>query len=106
MDSALGLGRSGLVWTDPAKLCIVRDKRLRRAVQKRLVKAETAAITLIGKNTDQFERVAKALLARCSLDHHALAQLFGIAPTSPVHPKTNEDDGDISVRPEPSQRLH
>lgn len=106
MDSALGLGRSGLVWTDPDKLCIMRDKRLRHAVQKRLVKAETAAITLIGKNTDQFERVAKSLLARRSLDHHALAQLFGIAPTSPVHPKTIEDDGDISVRQEPSQRLH
>lgn len=95
IDGALGLGQAGLVWTDPAKLCIMTDKRLRRAVQERLVRAETAAIALVEKHRDQVEHIAKALLAQRSLDRQDLAKLFGIDAGSTAGTKASaEDDAD------------
>ena len=100
IDGALGLGQAGLVWTDPAKLCIMKDKRLRRAVQRRLVRAETAAITLIEKHKDQIERIAKALLAQRSLDRHDLAKLFEAGSTAGTKASADDkaDADDLTVK--------
>ncbi|WYK06537.1 AAA family ATPase [Cereibacter sphaeroides f. sp. denitrificans] len=83
LDTLLGLGAHGPVWSNAAPETILRDTEARARVRARIEAAEASADAILGERMDLLQEMARALNDERLLRGSSLAQWLAQVPAQP-----------------------